>query len=204
MKEYEAYIFDFGGVFIEIDYQKTKSEFEKLGLKDFQYHFSQQDQSKLFNDLEVGGISSQRFINELMLSLRSGTSPNQVVFAWNAMLGEILVKNVMIAQKLKEAGKKCFLLSNTNEIHIKPAFNKWTNQKIIQPAELFDEVFLSHEMGLRKPNVQTFAFVIDRHQLNPQKTLFIDDSLQHIEGARAIGLDAIHIESNGDLKTYLS
>jgi putative hydrolase of the HAD superfamily len=49
---------------------------------------------------------------------------------------------------------------------------------------------------MRKPNREIFDFVIQENKLNPQKTLFIDDSPQHIEGALKTGLNSYYLDVN--------
>jgi putative hydrolase of the HAD superfamily len=65
----------------------------------------------------------------------------------------------------------------------------WNNFK-----NLFEKVYLSHEINLRKPNFDIFEFVINTHQLNTKRTLFIDDSKQHIDGAIKAGIDAYFLD----------
>jgi putative hydrolase of the HAD superfamily len=55
-------------------------------------------------------------------------------------------------------------------------------------------VYLSHEIKLRKPNIEIFEKVLLDNNLNPSSTLFIDDSPQHIEGARKAGIHAFHLQ----------
>ena len=204
MLGYDNYIFDFGGVFIEIDYYATKLEFEKLGLNKFDREFSQEQQSQIFDHYETGQLSSQRFVNSILEKLPIGTSPNMVVGAWNAMLGNIIEKNVLYAHQLRKNGKNLFLLSNTNEIHIKEAFSRWQQTRLIQPDELFNKVYLSHELGLRKPNREIYDFVIKENDLNVDNTIFVDDSIQHVLTARNLGIRSECIASNQDLEVYLS
>jgi putative hydrolase of the HAD superfamily len=45
-------------------------------------------------------------------------------------------------------------------------------------------------MGMRKPDEEIFEFVLSANNLDRTKTLFIDDSPQHVEGTRRTGLDA--------------
>jgi putative hydrolase of the HAD superfamily len=49
-------------------------------------------------------------------------------------------------------------------------------------------------MGLRKPDAEAFHHVLSRHGAEPSRTLFIDDSIQHVVGARAAGLQAEHLD----------
>ena len=74
-----------------------------------------------------------------------------------------------------------------------------------QPLEsFFNKVFLSHELGLRKPNTEIFDFVINDQKLNPKTTLFIDDSIQHIEGAKKTGLQTFHLKKQEEIYALFS
>ena len=199
----DTIIFDFGGVLINIDYHKTIKAFRELGIEDFEERYSQADQSSLFNDLEVGKISAQRFVNDLLPFLPSGTSPNQVVRAWNAMILDVPKSAVDLLISLK--GKyRLFLLSNTNEIHIPKALMEWQKVTDVDFYSCFDHVFLSHEMGLRKPNQEIFRRVCTEQNIQPENALFIDDSAQHLIGASKVGLNTFHLTSDVALSSLFS
>lgn len=200
----DAVIFDFGGVLIDVDYTKTIRAFEELGISNFESLYSKAQQSDLFNLFETGTISAQRFINELLTYLPPGTSPNQVVQAWNAMIGEVPASGIALLEELRATNKHVFLLSNTNELHIPVAYRKWSAVSDKTPEELFNKVYLSHQLGMRKPNPEIFRKVCALHQLTPERTLFIDDSIQHIEGARKIGLQTHHLLSMEELPSVFS
>ncbi len=190
----DTIIFDYGGVLINIDYQATISAFKNLGISDFEKLYSQAEQSNLFNDIEVGKISAQHFINNLLRILPSGTSANKVVEAWNAMILDIPASSIQLLKDLKRKGYKIYLLSNTNELHIEVANKEWAKVSNESPEEIFDHVYYSHELHLRKPNVEIFNTVCKQQNLNLSSTVFIDDSIQHVEGATKAGLQAIHLK----------
>lgn len=198
-----ALIFDFGGVFINLNYSATIEAFQQLGIENFDVLYSQAQQSNLFDDYETGKISSQRFINGLLDYLPAKTTPNQVVAAWNAMLLDIEPEKVNLLEELRKK-HPVYLLSNTNEIHIDIAFRRW-KQTIGQSIHsYFDKIYLSHEVGLRKPNSEIFELVCRENDLNPAHTLFIDDTEQHINGAKAIGLQTHQHVSNAPLHPIFS
>ncbi len=199
----DTIIFDFGGVLINIDYHRTIDAFQALGLEDFEERYSQASQSSLFNDFETGKISTQRFVNELLPFLPAGTSPNQVVKAWNAMILDVPTATVDLLQKLQ--GKyRLFLLSNTNEIHIPKALNEWNKMTSVNFYDCFEHVYLSHEVGMRKPNAEIFQFVCDEQSIRPENTLFIDDSAQHLVGAQKVGLNTHHLTNQASLSALFS
>ena len=194
----EALIFDLGGVIISIDYEKTIHAFEKLGMLDFNSVYSQAAQSNLFDDFETGNISAQRFINSLLPFLKPGTSPNKVVQAWNAMILDVPSQKTDLLKRLKKK-YPLFLLSNTNELHVPVVRREWAKTTEEPMEDFFTKIYFSNEIHLRKPNREIFEFVCEEQQLIPEKTLFIDDSMQHIEGAEKFGLQTFHATSSESL-----
>lgn len=196
-------IFDFGGVLIDVDYHKTINAFRALGLENFGVLYSQADQEHLFDNYETGKISSQYFINQLIGKVGGGISANKIVGAWNAMLGDIHTTNISAVKRLKDLGYNVYLLSNTNDIHIQVAFDRWNKCAELTAHELFDHVYLSQEIGLRKPNRDIFEHVLTDISANPNEVLFIDDSIQHINTADQLGMQTHHLTSIDDLSDFL-
>ena len=203
-KSVKAVIFDFGGVIININYTDTIEAFKALGIADFEAMYTQAQQSDLFNQIETGKISAQRFINGILDFLPTGTTPNEVVSAWNAMIKDVPAKTIDLLIELKEKGYRIFLLSNTNEIHFDAAIRAWDKTTRQRPDTIFDTVYLSHEMEMRKPNSKIFDFVCQQEGLVPAETLFIDDSIQHIEGAASSGLQTHHLLRQENLYALFS
>jgi glucose-1-phosphatase len=71
-------------------------------------------------------------------------------------------------------------------------------------SHFFKETYFSHEIGKRKPDVKTFVAITEKMKVAPEKILFIDDSIQHIEGARLAGLNAILLEKNVEISSLFS
>lgn len=188
---------------IDVDYHKTINAFKVMGMENFEQLYSQADQEHLFDNYETGKISSQYFINQLIGKLGGRFSANKVVNAWNAMLGEIHADNILAVQKLKNAGYNVYLLSNTNDIHIQIAFDRWNKLNLVKAQDLFDKIYLSQEIGLRKPNRDIFEYVLQDISTNPQEVLFIDDSIQHIESASQLGMKTHLLKNINDLSGFL-
>lgn len=186
-KAFKAVLFDLGGVLIDIDYRATERAFEQLGVSDFKERYTQLAQNELFDRFECGEISPQHFVNLVLPFAQSGTSPNQVVAAWNAMLGSFPLEKISLLERLSTT-TPLFMLSNTNELHlieVKRAWQKVTTQPM---QHFFSAIYLSHEIGKRKPHPETFIWVCEQMGFEPADVLFIDDSPQHIEGATQAGL----------------
>ena len=192
MKKYDNIIFDLGNVILNIDYQSTVKAFEKIGLKNAREMYSKSEQKKIFDQLETGHISSEKFILEIQKIIPNATK-SSIIKSWNAIIKDLPSSRLKILQKLKKKFK-IFLLSNTNQIHIDHIINKLGKEKYEMFYHLFDKVYFSHEVKLRKPDYNIFKLVINENDLKIKKTLFIDDSIQHINSARKIGLHTYHLD----------
>ena len=89
-------------------------------------------------------------------------------------------------------------LSNTNVLH---ADRHWTEFGI---ADLFEDRFLSHEMGLVKPDRAAFEYVIEVLGCPAERILFLDDNQINVEGARAAGLRAERTQGIDEARSILA
>ena len=113
-----AIIFDLGGVLLDINYWLTIEAFNNLGCSDFESIYTQQKQSQLFDDFETGKVSSETFRKSLQKQMEFSISNVEFDNAWNKMLLQLPEQRIELLEKLNKKFS-LFLLSNTNEIHIK-------------------------------------------------------------------------------------
>lgn len=189
----KALLLDLGGVLIDIDYNATENAFEKLGVTDFKERYTQFAQNELFDRFECGQISAQHFINLLLPYTAAGTSPNEVVAAWNAMIGHFSSEKITLIKRLTNE-LPLYMLSNTNELHWFPVEKAWKHVNEDPMSAYFRSIFLSHQIGKRKPTPETFIWVCEQMGFEPKDVLFIDDSPQHISGAQQAGLQTFFYE----------
>jgi len=196
MTEIKSIIFDLGGVILNLNYSKTEDEFKKIGVLNFKEFYSQKKQTLLFDDLEKGKIKPEEFISSLKESENLKIKEIDFINAWNAMLLEIPIEKLQFIEGLKK-DYKIILLSNTNEIHIKKFEDDLKkNNMLEQFYKCFDKIYYSSRMGKRKPEENCFNQVLEENGLIAENTLFIDDSIQHIEGAKKVGVKTFHLEKN--------
>ncbi|MEQ8908410.1 MAG: HAD family phosphatase [Vicingaceae bacterium] len=189
----ENIIFDLGMVIINLDKQATPKAFEKLCEEEYAATMDRLNQEKFFEAYETGKISTDDFVNRLKHEIGGNTSAIEVENAWNAMLNDIPERRFEILQESK-AKYRTFCLSNTNDLHIRFIYQMLKEEKGIPNLDqYFEKVYLSHEMGQRKPDVEIFETVIVEQGLQAAKTLFIDDTAEHLEGARKAGLNTFHL-----------
>ncbi len=195
MNTIDSIIFDLGGVILNLRHANTIEAFSSLCGVDSCQVAVQYSQSSLFDDYEMGRISSAEFRDGIRTLLDVNCSDREIDDAWNAMLIDIPKERVELLKTLKTQ-KQIFLLSNTNEIHrtrIESIFAKSYGREFENLSALFDQAYFSYLMSERKPNPSIFQRVIDEHNLDPSRTLFIDDTAQYIEGAKTTGLQTIHL-----------
>ncbi|OQP65742.1 hypothetical protein A3860_14175 [Niastella vici] len=185
-------IFDLGGVLLNLDVAQTRDAFIKLGLNQIDELFRIGHAESFFKDYEVGTISDEEFVEKAQQLSLPGTTSDQVIAAWNVMLLDFPVERVQLLNQLKNK-YRLFLFSNTNAIHLL-SFHK-TYQDVYGAAmdDLFERAYYSHLINQRKPDVAAFQYVINDSKLEAEETLFIDDALVNVEGARLAGLQAVHL-----------
>lgn len=190
----DTLILDLGGVLIDVDYAGSARAFHALGHPDFEGLYTKAKQSDLFDRFETGELSSAGFRDAVRELLGNSLSDADIDNSWNAMLGSIPQERIDLVHRLKER-YPVLLLSNTNAIHV-PAFEAIVAREngINDFKGLFHGAYYSCEVGMRKPNADIFHHVIAMHNADPARTLFIDDSPQHVEGARMAGLLAEHLD----------
>jgi putative hydrolase of the HAD superfamily len=202
LKNIKNIIFDLGGVIINLDIKKTIEAFNRISHIRFEDIYTQAEQSHLFDLLDRGKISGEEFFRKLKEEIRYKGSDKELFFAWNAMIGDVPEKRLDLLVEAKQ-NYNTFLLSNTNELHI-DMFEHGLYQRhgVKNFEDYFDKVYYSCRVGMRKPDKEIFEFVLEQNDLKPEETVFIDDSIQHVQGAGACGINAYLLSPNmevGDL-----
>ena len=195
MKRINALLFDLGGVIVDLDYNKTIEAFEAIGLEDAEHLYNQFNQSKIFDEFEIGSISREEFIGLLQEKIPQKVSQSKIKEAWNAM---ILGFEKSKLEQIKRYSEKipCYLLSNTNEIHLEYIQTLLQEVPFKNLELLFTKCYYSHIIGRRKPHRETFEWVLNDMGSSPDEVLFIEDSPQHIRGAEKAKIKTLHF-TNG-------
>ena len=120
----------------------------------------------------------------------------QIINSWNAMLLDLPKERLEFIFNLKK-NYNTFLLSNTNEIHIEYFENKLLEENQLSLfKKCFNKIYYSCRMFDRKPNSSCFDKVIRENNLSTKETLFIDDSIQHINTANKLKIKTYLMEQN--------
>lgn len=189
MKPIENVILDLGGVLLDLDERATYQAFVRLGLKSVP-----PDLTVANLDFQRGKLSAPQFADYLRRYLPEGVSRDQVCRAWCAMLGQIPEHR---REYLRRLGRcyRLFLLSNTDDIHIECLR---TRMDLEDFERLFERVYYSQRTGFRKPESRIFRLVLTENGLDASRTLFVDDTRENIEGAKALGLQTRWLDLSHD------
>lgn len=199
MKRVKALLFDLGGVIVNLDYHKTINAFEALGVTNAEILYNQFSQTEIFDDFETGCLSGKEFINLMKHQISTHSSESEIKKAWNAM---ILGFEEAKLEQIKRYSEKipCYLLSNTNEIHLAYIQSLLGKMPFKNLELLFNKCYYSHIIGKRKPHKETFEWVLNDMGYTPEDVLFIEDSPQHIEGAKTINLNTLYFTKERNLE----
>ena len=150
--------------------------------------FNQFHSDELFTRLETGSISEADFFARIRETIPNPVSDAQIETAWNAMLLQFRIESLNCLEELA-ANFNIFLLSNTNSIHFR-AFRHQFTRETGRPSldNYFQKTWYSHLVRLRKPEQEIYEFVLGNAGISAAETLFIDDSINNIEAAAAMGI----------------
>ena len=194
MEKIKNIIFDLGGVLINLDNKLTEDAFIALGVKDFGRYFGHGFAASFFKDYEVGKISDAEFLENLR-NMGNLTVPDEIIIrAWNSLLLDFPPERIMLLEQLRRK-YRIFLFSNTNSLHMEAV--RQIYHHTLGKGELdalFEKSYYSHLMGMRKPSVASFQYIIGENKLDPGETLFVDDAFVNVEGAIKAGLKGFYLE----------
>jgi len=177
-----------------VDYQKTILEFIRLGVQNFDRIYSQMNQQNLFDRFERGEITADEFRRGINHVSSLHLSSTQIDDAWNAMLLGLPEENIRFIEKIGKSFR-LFLLSNTNQVHIEKFYEMIRTENGLEHLDCyFEKIYLSHLIGARKPEAGAYEIILRENNLSAEETIFIDDSPQHVEGAKKVGLQAICLQ----------
>ncbi len=191
-------IFDLGGVLLNIDPNQAVRSFKEIGLVDTDLIKKEYQTNGLFDRLEKGTISADRFRSEIRVHIEAEVSDEQIDIAWNSMLLDLPYERLMMLERLKK-NHRIFLLSNTNIIHCEAYLKMISEVHGVCFSDFFEKDYYSHNMGLRKPDPTIYTTLLKNEGLVASETLFIDDMYANYQAAKLVGMQAHFLDlENGE------
>ena len=183
----DAFLFDLGNVLIEVDFQRAIDHWSNFSAPINALQFNKFLQSHHHMAFEKGHMSPAIFFEHFNNEFNRHISQEQFYAGWN----KVLVKEFPGIRDLLlqcRAYVKLFCFSNTNTIH-----HELWRVKFAALLAPFESIFVSHELGLRKPDEDAFKAVIKRIGVAAQRLVFFDDNWENVASADKIGLRAVHV-----------
>ena len=147
---------------------------------------------------ERGEIGASEYFAHLRQVLELDASDEEMAVGWNAIFAGEISPTV---DYVLAAGDKLptFAFTNSNPTHQV----RWTT-KYPRVVSAFERVFVSSELGLRKPERAAFNTIAEATGIRAANTLFFDDLLENVQGALSAGLQTVHVQSPSDVERALS
>lgn len=177
-------VFDLGRVVFAQDPAKSTAEF-----KQFFSYVSLTPMPQFWTDYDMGVLSFDQVAEEL--AAYRGVKPEFAREMITIAIGkqETIRPTEKLIDELKAAGYKLYVLSNMSREFI----DFLRKQKVY---ENFDGDVVSCEVGIVKPMPEIYDLLIERFDLDPAETIFIDDRKENVDAAAAKGIATFHFDRN--------
>ena len=190
----EAAIFDLGGVIFGITNEPViRFWTECAGMPPREIAAKFGADRDYYERFETGEVSPEEYRAHVCGMLGTQLSDEEFDRGWNRIYLDVVPG---IESMLTELRKylRLVVLTNTNGIHAP----EWR----IRYSEIlahFEKIFASHEIGARKPGAEAFQIVLDHLKVNPDRVVFIDDRLENVRGAEAVGIKGIAVPTPSEV-----
>lgn len=177
-------VFDLGRVVFAQDPAKSTAEF-----KQFFSYVSLTPMPQFWTDYDMGVLSFDQVAEEL--AAYRGVEPEFAREMISIAIGkqETIHPTEKLIDELKAAGYKLYVLSNMSREFI----DFLRKQKVY---ENFDGDVVSCEVGIVKPMPEIYDLLLERFDLDPAETIFIDDRKENVDAAAAKGIATFHFDRN--------
>ncbi|MDN5324432.1 MAG: putative hydrolase of the superfamily [Thermosipho sp. (in: thermotogales)] len=196
MFQIENVVFDLGRVLLNWDpYGYMKKRFKKE-VADFlrSYVFETDD----WDLMDKGELTEDKLWE---MKLKNYPEYREYILHMKEKVVELLSpieENIKIVYKLKDMGYKLYILSN---------FSAKTFEKVYKKYEFFkyfDGMVISSHVKEVKPNVKIYKILVQKYNINPANSLYIDDKVENIETGKKLGFKTIHLEKPNMLKEMIN
>jgi putative hydrolase of the HAD superfamily len=189
----DALLFDLGGVIIDIDFGRMFARwaaYAGLPPEAIRARFSV---DAFYERHERGEIQAAEYFASLRTSLALTLTDEQFADGWTSIYaGE--VPGVMSLLRTLEGRVPLYAFTNSNPTHKRYTFTEYATT--LAP---FRRVFVSSDLGMRKPEAPAFVAISKAIGVPLDRIMFFDDTLVNVEGAQAIGMQAVHVKSVQDI-----
>ncbi len=194
MSQITDVVFDVGRVLIDFSYKGFFALLRERGaqLKDVA-DFTEQAELIAY---EHGEIDTEQFFAGINRLLQRPLSPQELATAWKDLFTPITAMLQLASDLKPHCG--VYLLSNTSELHWQHLLSRY------ELDQFCHDRLASYEVGVMKPHPQIFAAAAARFDLQPSRSVFVDDLQANVAGAMACGWQGIWHREPAETRAKLS
>lgn len=193
MKSVKNIVIDLGGVIIDLDRERCVRAFVDLGLENADSMLGLYRQEEPFLSIETGRISAGEFYDEIRRRTGRDVSDSAIEGAFDEFLVALPVERLAAVRKLRAAGYRTYMISNTNGVMYDGWIKRAFMQEGLRVGDYFDGIITSFAEGVCKPDAELFETVLRRYGLKAEESVLLDDSEANCEAARRLGMKAVRI-----------
>ncbi|MBR6092020.1 MAG: HAD family phosphatase [Bacteroidales bacterium] len=187
-------IFDFGGVLVDWNphylFDKYFNDIEESN------YFIENVCNSEWNAEMDGGKQFEQAVRERSAMFPQYAEPLKLYQTnWMDTMGEEILGMYDLIKSLKENGFPVIYGLTNWSAETFPAV-----QKKYHIFSLIDNIVVSGEVKQLKPNPEIFHTLLNKYNLKAEESLFIDDNIKNVEGAKAVGINALRFENASKLK----
>ncbi len=198
LTETKLVIFDLGNVVFRVDWQPMFdiwSEASSMPSEELRKGF-QFDEN--FEAFERGQLKGSEFHQCLCRTLGAEFSYNDFVRGWNAIYQETF-EHIGLNLSLLKDKMRIVAFTNTNEVH----GLVWP-ERYRDVLTNFEHIFISSEMGVRKPEAEGFTRILNHCGVKPGEVVFFDDLKLNVDAAAALGIRAFLVDSPDVISAFVN
>ena len=196
-------VFDLGGVILTLDRNEAVRRFKQAGLEQAEELLDPYHQKGIFLDLEEGRLTSEEFYDAIRQLAGKYISNEKIDHGWLGFIADTPAYKLEMLEELKKS-YNLYLLSNTNPVIMSWALSPQFSEKGKGLDQYFDKMYLSYQIGITKPHLQIYQYMIEDSGMIPSETLFIDDGAANIEVGKALGMHVFQPKNGEDFRYIFS
>lgn len=197
MSSIKALLFDMGGVVVTVHFDKLfqawadSSSLTATEIKDL-FEFDE-----VYEQHERGLVDASEFFAHQRKKLQLTGTDEQLAEGWNTVIGAEITQSMDAIDTVNDR-IPTFGFTNTNRTH-----QIYWEAHFPRLGSLFQKLYASSEIGLRKPDAEAFNHILDEVGIQPDELLFFDDSIENIEGAKKLGIQTVLVTDTASVVNAL-
>ena len=192
-----ALLFDLGGGVLEIDFDRVFQTWAARASCDPEALRRRFKFDDAYEQHERGEIDAAGYFASLRSTLRLRLSDEDFIAGWSDLyVGPVGGMFAVLAAAREHFPLYAF--TNSNPTHQ----TVWATRYVLE-LSVFRSIFVSSELGLRKPDPRAFSEVARLAGFPASAFIFFDDTLENVMGARTAGMQGVHVQSTDDVRVAL-